>query len=383
MKIQTELDELPRFKNYKILQVSTHGHDKPIHPLAIRKGQAEPVIMHRDQLPILVNDKIVFPEMRGPGKIVNIWFTFTPAVRYPAGKDPQEIPKKYLLRFLPMVFKIIQHKHKPIAHRLVRIRIYFDNEKEPSVDSPIGDFFGVGFGEYKHYISRYLAITAGGYVCQFHMPFKKSARVEIVNTSKQYAIPAFYGAITYAKYESEDDIKNEGYFHAKYYQEHPTKEGEPFLILDTTLPHFGGRNKARGHFAGLVLSCQPLKPRKHQFSYLEGNTKMYIDGEIDPSIEYTGTEDIFQGAWYYIKSIHRKKTEFCAPYHGLTVRSLNKRGAALAFVLAKLSKAKSSQYRFYPEGIPFDERIRVILHHGEFDEVPAHYDCVAYWYQEH
>ena len=382
MKIQTELDELPRFKNYKILQVSTHGHDKPVHPVIVKKGFVEPNTMHRDQLPIFTEDKLVFPEMEGPGKIVNIWFTFTPAIKFPPGKDPQEDVTS-ILKYGSMVRKMISYKAKPIAHKFLRIQIYFDDEKKPSVDSPIGDFFGVGFGEYKHYVSRYLAMTAGGYVCQFHMPFKKAARLEIVNTSKTHAIPAFYGAITYAKYENEDAIKDCAYFHAQYYQEHPTIQGTPFLVLDTTILKFGGRKKGRGHFVGLVLSCKPIKSRKHQFSYLEGNTKMYIDGEKEPSIEYTGTEDIFQGAWYYVKGSARKKTEFCAPYHGLTVTSLNKRGVALGFLFAKLSEAKTSQYRFYPEGIPFNEKIKVRLHHGEFDEVPANYDCVAYWYQEH
>jgi hypothetical protein len=110
---------------------------------------------------------------------------------------------------------------------------------------------------------------------------------------------------------------------------------------------------------------------------------MFIDGEEKPSIEYTGTEDIFQGAWYYVKGINREETEFSSPYHGVNYISQNKSGAIKQALFSKFTKCKSSQYRFFPEGIPFKKSLRVSLHHGEFDEVPANYDAVSYWYQEH
>ena len=110
---------------------------------------------------------------------------------------------------------------------------------------------------------------------------------------------------------------------------------------------------------------------------------MFIDGEEEPSIEYTGTEDIFQGAWYYVKGINRDETEFHTPYHGLNMISQNKKGAIRGALWGKHTKCKSSQYRFFPEGIPFEKSLKIILHVGEFDEVSAFYDGVAYWYQEH
>lgn len=76
------------------------------------------------------------------------------------------------------------------------------------MDAPLGDFFGVGFGEYKHYVSNYLMMTAGGYVCQFHMPFYHKARVEIVNKNEALWVPAFYGAVTYLRYTDEAPLED-------------------------------------------------------------------------------------------------------------------------------------------------------------------------------
>ena len=100
----------------------------------------------------------------------------------------------------------------------VWLKIYFDDDAAPSVDAPMGDFFGVGFGEYKPYHSRYLMMTAGGYVCQFHMPFRKKARVVLVNKNEKLWIPAFYGAVTYLQYPDESRSRTRD-FHARYREE--------------------------------------------------------------------------------------------------------------------------------------------------------------------
>lgn len=391
MKPHTEFDDLPVFKDYKVLQVSTHAHDKEIQAMGMWKEFAG--TKHRDNVGIGADDKYVFPEMEGPGKIINMWFTMTPAVPIPKGVDIQEflMPggklnmkfiRKHARSYLRMVKRVIRYDSKPIIHKKLYIRIYFDDEENPTVDCPLGDFFGTGFGRYKHYWSRYLNTTSGGYVCQFHMPYKKKARVEIVNTSQTHGVIAFYGALTYVKYDTVDAVKDMGYFHAAYHEEHPTKKGVPFLFLDTMEEEFWGK-EGKGHLVGVILSGRPVYPKKNSFNYLEGNTEFFIDGETESSIEYTGTEDIFQGAWYYSKGIKRKETEFCTPYHGLNAISMNKRGAIAMALWSKHTKCKTCQYRFYPEGIPFYKSLKVTLNVGEFNEVPCFYDGVVYWYQEH
>nr|MDO8116787.1 DUF2961 domain-containing protein [Candidatus Sigynarchaeota archaeon] len=195
-------------------------------------------------------------------------------------------------------------------------------------------------------------------------PFKKEARVVIANTSEKYAIIAFYGAITYRQYDASFSSEPY-YFHAIYREESLTKQRVPYKIVDV---------KGDGFYAGVVLNIKNAK-RGHGFMFLEGNTKVFVDGEATPSIEYTGTEDLFQGAWYYVTG------EFYAPYSGLTVRSFSRWGMIRGTALSYLARAKTSQYRFHEQDtIPFKKSLLVHIHHGEFDEILTNESSVAYFY---
>jgi hypothetical protein len=83
-----------------------------------------------------------------------------------------------------------------------------------------------------------------------------------------------------------------------------------------------------------------------------------------------------------VKTRHRNRTEFCAPYHGLTIKTLSRFGILGTALLGRQGRQRLSQYRFHPEGIPFQKSIRITVHHGEFDEVAANFSSVAYWYQQ-
>ena len=108
-----------------------------------------------------------------------------------------------------------------------------------------------------------------------------------------------------------------------------------------------------------------------------------MDGETEQSLEYTGIEDYYQGAWYYTKGKRRTLTEFSAPYHGLTVKTLNRFGLVGSMLLVGSKIQRLSQYRFHPQGIPFQRSLRITVHHGEFDEIDSHFSSVAFWYQKH
>ena len=370
---EMELDALPYFKKHKSFQVSTHAHDRIVADVGHLKEYAKKGVKHRDHVPIGPNETFTFPKITGPGKITNIWLTSLPMVKVKNGemKEPKSILS---IIKKPKILNRINNYHKfPFLLKHVFIKIYFDDNDKPSVDVPLGVFFGSGFGEYKHFMSRYVGMTAGGYVAQFHMPFKKNARVEIVNTLNDRGIYAFFGAITYIRYDSEEYLKNQGYFHAKYNVEEPTTQDIPYTILEVP--------NGLGHFFGLVLNTQSLKKKKG-FTNLEGNMEITIDGESEPSIEFTGTEDVFQGAWYYVKPKNQRKAEFAAPYHGLTVKTLNKWDTIMSFLLQPHYHCKASQYRFFPESIPFKKSFKCIIHHGEFDEIPCDYNSVAFYYQD-
>jgi hypothetical protein len=366
---------LPYLKDYRVAQVTTHGHDRPI-PALLPTWKEFAGTMHRDNVPIPPKSSWAFEEMPGPGKIINFWFTAMPAVDFDlmGGK----IKVGDILRNLGTIRHLLAFDKFEGLLRNVWLNIYFDDDAIPSVDAPLGDFFGVGFGEYKSYQSRYLMMTAGGYVCQFHMPFHKKARVVLVNKNENLYIPAFYGAVTYLQYPDETPLEGQGIFHARYREEMPTTRGQPYLILDT--PTMGIPERP-GHYVGVVLNTAGAS-KKAGFYFLEGNTKIWVDGEAEQSLEYTGLEDYYQGAWYYTKTKYRPVTEFSAPYHGLTVKTLNRHGLLGSMLLAGIKPMRLSQYRFHPEGIPFKRSIRITVHHGEFDEVEANFSSLAYWYQQ-
>ncbi|MFX0090320.1 MAG: glycoside hydrolase family 172 protein [Candidatus Hodarchaeota archaeon] len=328
---------------WRTKQVSTHAHDTLVKVNGFNRQWnpfRERGIKHRDNTKIEPLQTFEFPIIEGSGSIVNIWFTFIANIlglrKY---YDSWEIRKK------------------------VYLRIYFDDEKKPSVDSPIGDFFGVGFGKYREYQSKYLEETSGGYICRFPMPFKRNARIEINNTSEEQSVEAFYGAITYRQYGKQISYEP-FYFHAQYREEKPTTPEIPYKLFDAN---------GEGFYAGCVLNQENVK-RRDGLRFLEGNTKFYINGETKPSLEYTGTEDLFQGAWYYVGG------SFSAPYHGCTIYSWRKAGI-INLLRAGFRKNQVSQYRFHEyDAIPFQKSLLIFTHHGEFDEIPANQSSVTYFY---
>jgi hypothetical protein len=322
--------DLPRLKSHKSAQVSTHTHDFPHHK---RRN-----VHHQDWVKIEPGAKYTFPKIEGPASISCIWMTILEGVATSIREAVRQ----------NMIWKALRYNRLQCL-RDVLVKIYFDDENTPSVSSPMGDFFGVGFGRYVHYNSAFIGMTSGGYFCHFPMPFSRNCRIEIENTGKETPV-TFYGAVTYERHERPEE--GMAYFHAAYKREAETREGVPYMILQTD---------GKGHYVGCVLSMQG-KMKRHHFGFLEGNPKIFVDSEAEPSLEYTGTEDYFMGGWYF------NKGTFYTPYHGLTIKNWR--------------KFRISAYRFHPEGIPFNSSIKVIIHHGEFDEICGDYSSVAYWYQE-
>ena len=236
-----------------------------------------------------------------------------------------------------------------LFRRNVLIRAYWDGETNPSIDSPLGDFFGVGFGLYKQYTSLLMGMTSDAYYCYFPMPFRQSARFEIVNQSKD-PIMKFYFQITYRVLDSLPE--DAGYFHAKWRREEKTKRGEEYLILDA---------RGEGKFVGCVLSLQGMP--KVEPKFMEGDDKFYIDGSKEPSLRGTGVEDYFNSGWYFSTG------EFAADFHGCTV--LDKQANRI------------SAYRFHIlDPIPFERSLRMTMGHGESNDWDADFSSVAYWYQK-
>ncbi len=291
---------LPILKNGKMSQVSSYD----------TTGD------NNDRINIPVNETAIIADLKGTGVITRIWFTID-------SRDPF-----FLRRTL--------------------IRMYWDDEENPSIEVPLGDFFGTGF-EYKHYFSQYLGMTSGGYFCYFPMPFRKSARIEIVNQTGE-EIYAFYYQIN-VFYPEKPFKKNMAYFHAFWNRDIKTDKPENYTILEA---------EGKGHVVGLNMNMQSYNG---SLGYLEGDEMVWVDGEKKPSIVGTGTEDYFTSGWYF------KDGEFHAPYHGL--------------ILKDEKNGRIAAYRLHiPDPIPFQKSIKFTMEHGHANESIADYSSTVYWYQK-
>ena len=338
---------LPYFRSNKVKQVNTQNNESlKVFFLDLNKKKE-----HRDYTVIPPHSTYTFPEIEGPACISTIWSTIGPSVGH-----------WYSLGAWLLDLLVFYDKFSSL--RDVWIKIYFDGEKTPSINAPYGMFFGGnGFSEYRHFNSKFIGTTSGGYVCLFPMPFAESCRVEMVNTGKKYIAP-LYGAITYNTMEKIDD--NVGYFHAKYRQDRHPKTGEPYIIFQGT---------GKGQFIGSTVSIQGNKWLRKPlaepgFLYLEGDVNIYTDSET-PALSYTATEDYGMGGWYFNQGV------FHTPTHGVTLRSSTWKS------FFPFGRCKIALYRFhYPDTIAFNEYCRVLMNHGEWNEVDASYQSVAYWYQQ-
>jgi D-arabinan exo alpha-(1,3)/(1,5)-arabinofuranosidase (non-reducing end) len=224
------------------------------------------------------------------------------------------------------------------------LRMYWDDDKYPSVECPLGAFFGVGFGEQKDYISLPLNETSGGYNSYWPMPFHKSARWTVTNTSAK-SVKSFYYNIDYTATKSLP--ANALHFHAQFRRENPTTPGKNYTILETA---------GAGHYVGTALFMSG-----RGLPFLEGNEMVYIDGSATPNIEGTGTEDYFSSGWYFDRGT------YSAPYHGVIIKEER--------------PARISAYRWHIEdAIPFTRSIRFTIEHGAQNSSRADYSSVAYYY---
>jgi hypothetical protein len=224
------------------------------------------------------------------------------------------------------------------------LRMYWDGDENPSVECPIGAFFGVGFGEQKDYISLPLNETSGGYNCFWPMPFHRSARWTLTNGSGR-PIDSFYYNIDFTALDSlPADTRH---FHAQFRRENPTTPGRNYTILETS---------GEGHYVGTALFMAGKA-----LYFLEGNEMVYIDGEEKPAIEGTGTEDYFCSGWYFDRGV------YSAPYHGVVIKDEK--------------RSRVSAYRWHVEdAIPFTKSIRFTIEHGTGNSTAADYSSVAYYY---
>jgi hypothetical protein len=233
------------------------------------------------------------------------------------------------------------------------LRMYWDGERAPSVEAPVGDFFGVGFGFTEKFSSALICIdhqpgkptdsAAFGAArnCYIPMPFARAARVTLTNEGKESSQHWF--EVNYRTYPTA--LAHQLYFHAQYRQGTPPPEG-PYLILDA---------EGRGHLLGCVLSVK----NNDGGWWGEGDELLLIDGKH--AIQGTGSEDYFSESY----GLHPG----CFPYFGVPL----------------LEEPFTTAYRWHvPDPVTFRKSLRFLIEQGK--GVPPfrsgnYYYSVAYWYQ--
>ncbi len=183
------------------------------------------------------------------------------------------------------------------------LRIYWDDEKEPSVEVPVGDFFACGY-KFKQISSLPICVNVGSaFNCYWVMPFRKNCRITMENIGEKKM--TLYYQIDYTLTDVPDDA---AYFHAQFRRINPLPYKEVYTIVDGI--------KGQGHFVG----CYMLWHSKNDGWWGEGEIKFYIDGDKEfPSICGTGTEDYFCGSYAFLAKDEEGQstyTEYTTPYAG-------------------------------------------------------------------
>ena len=305
---------LARLKNFSAARVSSDNRY---------------VFSNDDSKHIMPGQTLVMADLAGPGVVSHIWLT--------VADNEYGWP------------------------RLLRLRAFYDGKKTPSVDSPLGDFFGVGHGMERDLNSIMVEDSSLGRARNSYwpMPFQKSCKITVTNEGNR-PVRSFYYHVDWQRWAALP--KDLGYFHAYYRQERPAAPGRNYEFLSI---------RGTGHYMGTVLSV--IQTAVGWFG--EGDDLFCVDGAKHPQIYGTGTEDYFNEGWGL--------RDFSGPWSGSPVAG------------GELTGARLGAYRWHvPDPIPFTKSLWAGLEHygwtynpdgtvrSGFEERPDYYSSVAFWYQK-
>ena len=292
-----------------------------------------------DAVPVEGGASTTILETSGAGVITHIWFTIS-------SDDPHHLKNLVL-------------------------RAWWDGESSPSVEAPIGDFFGLGLGEYFVYQSSMLAVASVKALnSYFQMPFANGAKLTVTNQGK-IKTDSLYFAVDYVTLPAiPGDLAR---FHAQYRQAAPAKSAMDDWKFNwdksvNDLKNLDGKDNyvfleatGRGHFVGVTQAV--LQNQDGWFG--EGDDMIFIDGDTLPTINGTGTEDYYNGAWDF------NSKPFAYQHNGAPyITGDEKLGGRYCL------------YRWHTESpITFEKSIRVTIEHGHANHRADNFYSTAYWYQ--
>ncbi len=299
--------------------------------------------------PIKPGETRTLGTLTGPGIITHLWFTI-------------DSPEAYHLKKLVL-------------------RMYWDGEVTPAIECPIGDFFGLGLGEYFTYESAPLSVGSQKALNAFFpMPFQKSARITITNDGEQ-PTRAFYYNIDWQKHTTLS--KDLYYFYAEYRQAQPAQgwtddwkanrdaKVNNAVNLDGKSNYVILQAEGPGHYVGVTQSI--LQNQGDWWG--EGDDMMFIDDDTKPAITGTGSEDYYLGAWCYgncgINPFGSNHPTFAYQSYGNPLNGGDDRGA------------RWTVYRFHLDSpVPFTKSFKMTIEHGSANHRSDNFYTVAYWYQQ-
>jgi hypothetical protein len=246
------------------------------------------------------------------------------------------------------------------------LRIYWDDQEQPSVECPVGDLFCMGWGKYAPLSSLPICVNPGSaFNSYFEMPFRKRCRMTLTNIG--FEAMTLYYQINYALTEVPDDL---AYFHAQFRRTNPLPYKQVYTILDGVEGH--------GHYVGTYLAWGV----NNRGWWGEGEIKFYLDGDGEfPSLCGTGTEDYFCGSYNF--DLGEKEggyRAFTTPHAGLhqVIRPDGRYS----------SQQRFGMYRWHiADPVRFERDLRVTIQALGWRAGPRYLPLqddiasVAYWYQ--
>ncbi len=245
------------------------------------------------------------------------------------------------------------------------LRIYWDDQEQPAVECPVGDFFAMGWGEYAQLSSLAVCVNPGSaFNSYWEMPFHKRCRITMTNIAPEAMV--LYYQINYTLTEVPDDC---AYFHAQFRRVNPLPYKDVYTILDGV--------EGQGHYVGTYMAWGV----NNNGWWGEGEIKFYIDGDDPyPTICGTGTEDYFCGSYNFENKALGQYQAFNTPYAGL--HQIIKPDGVYR------SQMRFGLYRWHiPDPIRFEQDLRVTIQALGWRSgrryLPLQDDIasVAYWYQ--
>jgi len=245
------------------------------------------------------------------------------------------------------------------------LRIYWDGQEQPSVECPVGDFFGLPWGRYSPLVSLPVCVNPGSaFNCYWEMPFRKSCRMTLSNIGHEDM--TLYYQVNYTLTDVPADC---AYFHAQFRRTNPLPFKQDYAILEGV--------RGRGHYVGTAMGWGV----NNNGWWGEGEIKFFLDGDKEwPTICGTGTEDYFCGSYNFENKETKQYQEFCTPYAGLH-QVLRPDGLYR-------SQQRFALYRWHiMDPVRFTSDLRVTIQalgwrsDGRYLPLQDDISSVAFWYQ--